>query len=121
MYKRQHYSDYTGTFETNPKSEAYVKEPTPKNYYQGCLWGGQIKNVIPMMKTLKERVDKDYENDIIAVWHDESHLNKYLIENSSMVHTYGPEYAYPELFKDQCTFNPKIVHLAKDNSEYQVS
>ena len=24
-----------------------------------------------------------------------------------------------QVLKDQCTFEPKIVHLAKDNSEYQ--
>ena len=36
------------------------------------------------------------------------------------VHTLGPEYAYPEVFKQYCNFEPKIVHLAKDNSEYQI-
>ena len=32
----------------------------------------------------------------------------------------SPSFAYPELFSDQCTFEPKIVHLAKDNSKYHV-
>ena len=104
--------------ETNPKSEAYVKEPTPKNYYQGCLWGGQIKNVIPMMKTLKERVDKDYENDIIAVWHDESQINKFFLENEDKVNALPPDYAYPECFPHY-TYDRKIIHLAKDNSTLQ--
>ena len=65
--------------------------------------GGQIKNVIPMMKTLKERVDKDYENDIIAVWHDESQINKFFLENEDKVNALPPDYAYPECFR--------IIHM----------
>ena len=40
------------------------------------------------------------------------------IENKDIVHTLGPEYAYPEVFSEYCNFDPKIVHLAKDNSKY---
>ena len=112
-----------GSFEISESSNAAIdlEKYQPQVYYQGCFWGGKSKEVIEMVDELQDRIDDDLKRNVIAVWHDESHLNKYLIENSSMVHTYGPEYAYPELFKDQCTFNPKIVHLAKDNSEYQVS
>lgn len=35
-----------------------------------------------------------------------------------MFQTFGPEYAYPEVFAGYCDFEPKIVHLAKDNSKY---
>jgi hypothetical protein len=45
-------------------------------------------------------------------------MNKYFIENKNLVHTLGPEYAYPEVFAGYCDFEPKIVHLAKDNSKY---
>ena len=93
-------------------------EGEQKNYYQGCLWGGQVKHAIPMMKTLRDRVDKDYENDIIAVWHDESQINKFFLENEDKVNALPPDYAYPECFPHY-TYDRKIIHLAKDNSTLQ--
>lgn len=111
-----------GAFETNPLSLACVDvsiDNYPKYYYQGCLWGGKIPEVLEMIDELQHRTNKDLENNVVAVWHDESHLNKYFIENQDKVNTLGPEYAYPEVFSDRCDFEPKIVHLAKDNSKYQ--
>ena len=110
-----------GAYETNSKSEAYVdtSKGLPPVYWQGCFWGGKVPNVCAMIDELEARVNRDLENDIVALWHDESQINKYFLENEDLVHTFGPEYSYPELFKEYCTFEPKIVHLAKDNSEYQ--
>jgi hypothetical protein len=110
-----------GAFETNPLSLAYVntEKEIPTVYYQGCLWGGKVPEVLEMIDELKNRTNKDLENNVIAVWHDESHLNKYFIENKDKVHTLGSQYAYPEVFSDHCNFEPKIIHLAKDNSKYQ--
>jgi hypothetical protein len=113
-----HYNTGTGDFERRPESEACITG-NPLQYYQGCLWGGKMEAVIPMMKLLRDRVDKDYSNDIIAVWHDESHLNRFFIENQDRVHAIPPDYAYPECFP-QYPYQRKIVHLAKDNSSYQV-
>ena len=113
-----HYNTGTGDFERRPESEACITG-NPLQYYQGCLWGGKMEAVIPMMKLLKERVDKDYSNDIIAVWHDESHLNRFFIENQDRVHALPPDYAYPECFPNY-PYERKIVHLAKDNSSYPV-
>jgi hypothetical protein len=67
---------------------------------------------------LKKNVKTDLENNIIAVWHDESHLNAYFAEHKDDVRVFGPEYAYPEVFAQYCDFKPKIVHLAKNNSQY---
>jgi hypothetical protein len=110
-----------GAFETNPLSLACVdtEKELPVIYYQGCLWGGKVPEVLEMIDEIQDRTNKDLKNNVIAVWHDESHLNKYFIENKDKVNLLGPEYAYPEVFAGYCDFEPKIVHLAKDNSKYQ--
>ena len=113
-----HYNTGTGTFERRLESEACVTGEQ-QSYYQGCLWGGRIESVIPMMKLLRDRVDKDYENGIIALWHDESHLNRFFIENQDEVNALPPDYAFPECFPNY-PYEQKIIHLAKDNSSYQV-
>jgi len=110
-----------GAYDQNPDSEAYVdtSKGLPEVYYQGCFWGGKVPNVCAMIDELEARVNRDLEKNVVALWHDESQINKYFLERLDMVHTYGPEYAFPEVFKNYCQFSPKIVHLAKDNSSYQ--
>ena len=110
-----------GSFETNPLSTAKVPEGYDYSiYWQGCLWGGKVGPVIEMMSELDERITTDEKKNVIAQWHDESHLNAFYALNKDLVHTVGPEYAFPEVFADACDFQPKIVHLAKDNSKYHV-
>ena len=115
------HTEYPGAFETDTNSRAGVTaEDDTSMYYQGCLWGGRVPEVLDMIDELDSRVEEDLSNDVIAVWHDESQLNKFYSEVKEDVHLLGPEYEYPEVFKDYCNFEPKIVHLAKDNSAYQI-
>ena len=110
---------FPGSLETNEKSKSAVTATDNIGiYYQGCLWGGKTKEFLLMTEELDKRVKDDYDNHIIAIWHDESHINKYFIENKEMVHTLSPSYAFPEVFESLCTFEKKIIHLAKENSLY---
>ena len=119
--KMQPHTESPGAYEQNPKSEAYVdlSKGLPDIYWQGCLWGGQVPQVCDMIDDLQARINRDLENDIVAVWHDESQINKYFLERITDVHTFDSSYAFPEVFESYCNFSPKIVHLAKDNSVYQ--
>ena len=115
------HTEYPGAFETDTNSRAHVTpEDDTSMYWQGCLWGGKVPEVLDMIDELDSRVEEDLSNDVIAQWHDESQLNRFYIENKEDVHTLGPEYAFPEVFADHCHFSPKIVHSAKENSKYHV-
>lgn len=105
-----------GAFEINPESTAFTDDYS--TYFQGCFWGGKVPLVFDLIDELERNVNIDLDNNIIAVWHDESHLNAYFAKHKDSVKVFGPEYAYPEVFSHYCNFNPKIVHLAKNNSQY---
>ena len=117
----QPHGKFPGAFETNPKCRASITEDADvSTYWQGCLWGGKVPYVFELIDELQNRTNDDLKDDIIAVWHDESHLNKFFIENKERVHTLPSSYAYPEDFADACDFEAKIVHLSKNNSNYHI-
>ena len=86
-------------FERNEKSLAYVDyDDQPDDVYvQGCIWGGKVPKVLDMIDELRDRINKDLQNDIIAVVRDESHLNKYRLENIDNFNIIPPSYAKPEI------------------------
>lgn len=119
------------SYETNLKSKACVRHNEGSNYYQGCLQGGSLQNFIHLCSTIKTNIDEDLTRNIIALWHDESHLNKYFIDNPPTL-SLSPDYALPEnwigkikkwMKKDACwnilyeTSTPKIIHLEKIHEE----
>lgn len=116
------HNNFPGAFETNPSSLCHVTyNDDTSMYWQACVWGGKMDAVINLVKELDRRIKVDESNGIVAVWHDESHINKYYIENKRMVNTLHSQYAYPEVFHSMLEWEPKIVHLAKNNADYQVS
>lgn len=66
-------------YERNKRSLAYV-EPykSPYTYFMGGLNGGKSKVYLQMIHTLAKNIRTDYDNGIIAKFHDESHINAYL-------------------------------------------
>jgi hypothetical protein len=104
--------------ETNPKSTACLPEVNFAGlvYHQGCLWGGESSEVIKLINTLKNNVNIDLENNIIAKWHDESHLNKYLFDHSSIVKTLPSSYSYPENWS--LPLEKIIIHKDKSLTDF---
>ena len=81
------------SYDRNPKSLAYVKPGDEgPNYYAGGFNGGKTEKFLEMAEILADRVTKDLENDVIALWHDESQMNRYLIDNPPTV-SLTPSYA----------------------------
>lgn len=81
-------------YETNGKSTAYIAPTEGKYYFAGGLIGGRTPEFLQLCKTLKTNIDKDAENNIVAVWHDESHINHYFSNNTpKKLH---PGFCYPQ-------------------------
>jgi hypothetical protein len=103
-----------GSFETNPKSLAAVKpEEDLSEYVQACFWGGKSKYALELVKELKKRIETDLKNGVSAKLQDESHLNKYFVENKKLFYIYNPTYAYPPSRPLPKGFKKKILHVYK--------
>lgn len=106
---------YEGTgnapFEANPESIAYIKPEDAKHYIQGCLNGGERIPYMKMAKELAAKVDEDLKKDIIAIWWDESHLNKYFALHGKYK-TLDSGFAKPEDRKG-FPFKERIIQLDK--------
>lgn len=64
-----------GSWETSPDSAARVEVGYRARYLHGAVWFGPTRQVTAMVAELASRVRRDLDAGIIAVWHDESHLN----------------------------------------------
>ncbi len=86
-------------YDRNAQSKAFVPENEGSYYVMGGFWGGVSDAVLEMIHTLNLRTDEDASNGIVARWHDESHLNRYLIDymkNGGNPLILTPQYAVPE-------------------------
>ncbi len=82
-------------YERNPNSTAYIPHGKGRYYFAGGLHGGYTVDFLEMAKVIQSNVEADEHKDLIAVWHDESHLNKYMLEFDEKL-ILGPRYGYPE-------------------------
>jgi hypothetical protein len=97
-------------FERNKESKAYVPYWKKSYYFMGGFNGGKTENYLKLIDDLANNIKIDLDKNIIARWHDESHLNSYLIRKKKKI--LNPDvYANPEGKK---TFKkPRIMILDK--------
>ncbi len=70
-----------GSWETSKDSSAYVPRNNRNVYVCGGTWLGKSSPIKKLIKELAENVEDDKKNGKMAIWHDESHLNRWAIEN----------------------------------------
>lgn len=97
------------TYERDGKSTAYIPFGRGAVYYMGGLIGGRTPEFLSMSQVLRSDIQSDLDNNVIAVWHDESHLNKFLLDQTPL--KLSPAYGYPEHWK--LPFEEKITILDK--------
>jgi histo-blood group ABO system transferase len=113
----QHHGYYMqrGTPETNPISLACVHSNEEMQYFAGGFNGGTSVEYLKMSKKISNNIDIDYSNGIIAIWHDESHMNRYFIDNKP-TKILNPSYCFYEQSNDK-RFQRKLIALQKLHDE----
>jgi histo-blood group ABO system transferase len=104
-----------GTPETNPLSLACVFQHEEMQYFAGGFNGGTSNEYLKMSKHISNNIDIDYSNGLIAIWHDESHMNRYFIDNKP-TKILDPSYCCVEQWID-CPFGRRLLALDKNHSE----
>lgn len=104
-----------GTPETNPASLACVFPFEDMQYFAGGFNGGKKSEYLKMSNKLSYNIKTDYINNIIAVWHDESHMNRYFIDNPP-TKILDPNYCTPS---NQINQSTKLSALVKKHEQYR--
>lgn len=107
---------YQYPYSRNLKSGAFIPYSKGKYYVQGCLIGGTSKAFLEMCHELDYKIKKDLKRNVIPVVHDESYLNRYIVNHTSYK-LLSPEYAHlPKHQWSRDGLNPIV--LLRDKSEF---
>ena len=113
------YPKESRSYDRNPNSLAFVPPGEEgENYYAGGFNGGKTECFLKMAEVIADRVNQDLEKDVIALWHDESQMNRYLIDNPPTL-SLTPTYCFAEeqMGNPNYPYEPKIIALKKNHNE----
>jgi len=87
--------NYEYTYDRNPRSSAFIPMGLGRYYVCGGINGGTSQAFLKLCHTLNDRINRDLKRDVIALWHDESQINRYILfrHDCRVLH---PGYCWPE-------------------------
>jgi hypothetical protein len=100
-----------GAWEDNAESDAFVPRSRRRKYFCGGVWFGRREPIRALLRELSTATENDLGKGIIAVWHDESHLNRWVSQN-----IYGeesPELCFDETYPQLHGLSPYITAVRK--------
>lgn len=104
------------TYEFNHLSTACINKKKAKFYFAGGFYGGSKEGFFNIINTCDNNIAIDLSKNFIAIWHDESHLNKFFNENSPDV-ILSPSYCFDERLN--LPFEKKIIAIVKNHADYR--
>ena len=100
------------TYERRRESTAWIAPEEGARYYCGAFQGGRTERYLEAVGVMAAQIDTDTAKGITAVWHDESHWNRYLIDHPPTLEL-SPSYCwYPD--GRSRGFEGKIAVMLKD-------
>ena len=101
----------SGSWEKNSDSLAFVPRKDRKVYVCGATWFGKRNSIIDLCSSLSLRTQEDLSKNIIAKFHDESHLNWFAANKSYSL--LGPKFCYDENYPQLSGIKPTLIAVEK--------
>lgn len=109
------------TYENRACSKAFIASTEGTYYFMGAFNGGRSRDFLQMVHEIDVATKEDLSNGIIAEWHDESHLNRYMLDKKPLI--LEPNYIFPEKLsvnqEHLKTFQDRIKIVLKDKNNLQ--
>ncbi|XP_040261274.1 histo-blood group ABO system transferase-like [Bufo bufo] len=103
------------TYERRKESTAYIPSDEGDFYYAGGYFGGKVEEVYKLTKFCHNEMTTDQANNIEAIWHDESYLNKYFLYHKP-TKILSPEYLWDNSFGVPEFLMRRFVAVPKDHN-----
>ncbi|XP_066222873.1 histo-blood group ABO system transferase isoform X6 [Saccopteryx leptura] len=107
------------TYERRPQSQAYIPRDQGDFYYMGAFFGGSVPEVQRLTEACHQAMLADRAHGIEAVWHDESHLNRYLLDRKP-TKVLSPEYMWDEQLLGRPPVMKKLRFLAVPKNHQKI-
>uniref|UniRef100_A0A8C8VN62 Uncharacterized protein n=1 Tax=Pelusios castaneus TaxID=367368 RepID=A0A8C8VN62_9SAUR len=101
------------SYETRPESRAAIPRGEGDFYYAASFYGGIVSEVYKLTTACFKGIMEDRANGIEAKWHEESHLNKYLLYHKPT------RLLSPEYYWDEELILPHIVRVKRLSSVHK--
>ncbi|KAM7150501.1 histo-blood group ABO system transferase 1-like isoform 3-T3 [Macrochelys suwanniensis] len=98
------------SYERRPESRAAIPSGEGDFYYAASFYGGSVSEVYKLTTACFKGVTEDRASGIEAKWHEESHLNKYLLYHKPT------RLLSPEYYWDEELIRPRIVKVKRLSS-----
>lgn len=101
-----------GTWEKSRTSNSFVESRKRINYICGGSWGGERNVVLEFSREVSGRIDADFELNIVARFHDESHINWFKANHECKI--LEPSYCYEGSYTHLKSLKGKIIAVNKN-------
>ncbi|XP_053330070.1 N-acetyllactosaminide alpha-1,3-galactosyltransferase-like [Spea bombifrons] len=81
-------------FEQDPRSAAFLPHEKSHYYYHAATFGGTVPHLVNLTSSCLRGILEDRDRHLEALWHDESHLNRYLALERLPSKILSPEYCW---------------------------
>ncbi len=105
-----------GPWEGRRESAAFVPMVHRRSYICGGVWFGERSVVEKLCFELAEAVNIDQDRGLIAKFHDESHLNRWRLDNPLITNLLEPTWAWADGYGNLKSLEPiiEVIHKPSD-------